>query len=408
MREERRRTWKCEPKRNVSLKLVLSFSISRTFGILIFRSHPYVYVTIKLALPREHTGRPRLGQTGGCRPREGCWLGQPIGLTIDMARYVVRQKLRGRKRFPMVLMLEPTEQCNLTCTGCGKIRQSEEVLKLRMSADECFAAIDECGAPAVSIAGGEPLVHPEIVAIVNGMLARRKLTLLCTNGILLQRVLDKLEPHPRFSFVFHLDGPRDHHDRMVERKGVYDTVVKGIRAAKERGFRVTTNTTLYTGADPAEIGGFLRGMTALGVDNCLISPAFTYEEVDASHGDIFLRREAAAKMVREIVAAAGPAVHYYNTPMYLDFLMGKKDLMCKPWGMPNRNPKGWKGPCYLLTDAHYDTFEELMARTEWEDFGYGRNPRCASCMMHSGYETAAVDAMTPKDAWKMMRWMFAS
>ncbi|MCL6453338.1 MAG: adenosyl-hopene transferase HpnH [Alicyclobacillus sp.] len=335
-------------------------------------------------------------------------MGQPLGLTIDMAKYVMRQKLRGQKRYPMVLMLEPTEMCNLTCTGCGKIRQSEEVLKKRLTAEDCFRAIDECGAPAVSIAGGEPLIHPEIADIVKGMLARGKLTLLCTNGILLHRILDKIEPHPRFTFVFHLDGPREHHDRMVERKGVFDIVMKGIKEAKRRGFRVTTNTTLYKGADPIAIGQLLRELTDMGVDNCLVSPAFTYEEVDPANSGIYLHRKDANRLMQQVVEAAGPGVHYYNTPMFLDFLQGKKDLRCKPWGNPTRDPKGWKGPCYLLTDNHYESFDEMMRSTNWEEFGYGENPRCASCMMHSGYEASAIEKMTPTDMWRMMRWMFAS
>ncbi|MDP9727484.1 adenosyl-hopene transferase HpnH [Alicyclobacillus sp. TC] len=335
-------------------------------------------------------------------------MGQPLSLTIDMAKYVMRQKLRGRKRYPMVLMLEPTELCNLTCTGCGKIRQSEEILKMRLTAQDCFDAIDECGAPGVSIAGGEPLVHPEIVDIVKGMLARGKLTMLCTNGILLHRILDKIEPHPRFTFVFHLDGPREHHDRMVERKGVFDIVMKGIEESKRRGFRVTTNTTLYKGVNPQEIATLLQQLTEMGVDNCLLSPAFTYEEVNGANSEIFLHRREVIAMVSEIVRLAGPKVRYYNTPMFLDFLQGKRDLRCTPWSMPNRNPKGWKGPCYLLTDGHYDTFEELMQKTNWDDYGYGKNPRCASCMMHSGYEASAVEKMSPVDMWRMMRWMFAS
>ncbi|MCL6563268.1 MAG: adenosyl-hopene transferase HpnH [Firmicutes bacterium] len=332
---------------------------------------------------------------------------QPIGVTVDMARYVLAQRLRGRRRFPLVLMLEPTELCNLTCTGCGKIRQSEEVLRRRLSVDECLKAVDECGAPAVSIAGGEPLTHPEIFEIVEGILARRKLTLLCTNGLLVGRALPRLRPDPRFSLVFHLDGPREHHDRMVERRGVFETVMRGIREAKARGFRVTTNTTLYKGADPEAIGQLLRELNAMGVDNCIVSPAFTYEEVGANR-EIFLRRKEAIELFRRVAKAAGPKVRYYNTPIYLDFLMGKRTLRCTPWGNPTRDPLGWKGPCYLLTDRHYPSFAEMMEKTQWEEFGYGENPRCASCMMHSGYEASAVSAMSLVDTWRMVRWLFAS
>jgi hopanoid biosynthesis associated radical SAM protein HpnH len=333
---------------------------------------------------------------------------QSLGLTIDMARYVMGQRLHGNRRFPLVLMLEPTEQCNLTCTGCGKIRQNEEIFGKRLTPADCFAAIDECGAPAVSIAGGEPLTHPDIVEIVNGMLARRKLTLLCTNGILLRKVLDKLDPNPRFAFVFHLDGPREHHDRMVERSGVFDIVIKGIEAAKKRGFRVTTNTTLYKGTDAQGVASLLQELMTLGVDNCIVSPAFTYEEVDTSQSDIFLHRREAQKLFSEVTRLAGPRMRYYNTPVFMEFLRGKRNLRCTPWGNPTRDPMGWKGPCYLITDQHYQKFDDMMTQTKWEEFGYGENPRCASCMMHSGYEASAVDAMTPVDAWRMVRWMFAS
>ncbi|WP_008337254.1 adenosyl-hopene transferase HpnH [Alicyclobacillus acidocaldarius] len=333
---------------------------------------------------------------------------QSFSATVDMVKYLAKNRIKGIKRYPMVLMLEPTELCNLTCTGCGKIRQSPDVLKMRMTAEDCFKAIDECGAPAVSIAGGEPLVHPEIVEIVNGMLERRKLVMLCTNGILLHRVLDKLKPHPNFTFVFHLDGKREHHDKMVERKGVFDIVMKGIKAAKERGFRVATNTTLYKGASAEDTAELLLELMDMGVDNCIVSPAFTYEEVDPSHSDIFLHRKEVHQLVRDIMARCGDRIRFYDTPIYFDFLQGKRELRCTPWAMPNRNPKGWKGPCYLLTDEHYETFQEMMEKTNWDEFGYGENPRCASCMMHSGYEMAALKALTPRDTWRLVRWFFAS
>lgn len=336
-------------------------------------------------------------------------MGMPLGLTIDMAKYVMKQKITGNKRYPLVLMLEPTELCNLTCTGCGKIRQAEEINGKRLSAEDCFNAIDECGAPVVSIAGGEPLTHPEIDVIVKGMLARNKLTLLCTNGILINRALKKLSPDPRLSFVFHLDGPRDHHDMMVERKGVYDIVINGIKKAKEMGFKVTTNTTLYKGVDPQGVGNLLQYLMELGVDNCIVSPAFTYEEVgSAQDSNIFMRRKEAINLFKQVVEAAGPKIRYYDTPMFFDFLMGKKQMHCTPWGNPTRDPLGWKGPCYLLTDGHYQTFSEMMETTEWDEFGYGDNPRCASCMMHSGYEASGVAGLSATDVYRVLRWMFAS
>lgn len=333
----------------------------------------------------------------------------PMGLTIDMAKYVMKQRLTGNKRYPLVLMLEPTELCNLTCTGCGKIRQAEEIHGKRMSVEECLAAADECGAPVVSIAGGEPLVHPQFDQIVEGMLARNKLTLLCTNGILIKRALSRLTPDQRFSFVFHLDGPREHHDLMVERKGVFDTVIDGIQEAKKLGFKVTTNTTLYKGVDPKGVGNLLRQLMDLGVDNCIVSPAFTYEEVgSALDNDIFMRRREAVETFRGVVESAGPRVRYYDTPMFFDFLLGKKQMHCTPWGNPTRDPLGWKGPCYLLTDAHYGKFSDMMENTEWEEFGYGDNPRCASCMMHSGYEASGVARLSPSDTFRVIKWMFAN
>lgn len=333
----------------------------------------------------------------------------PFGLTVSMAKYVLTQKMKGNKRYPLVLMLEPTELCNLTCTGCGKIRQAEEIHGKRLSAEECFQAIDECGAPVVSIAGGEPLTHPEFDVIVQGMLDRNKLTLLCTNGILINRALSMLKPDPRFSFVFHLDGPKEHHDRMVERQGVYDIVMKGIQKAKSMGFRVTTNTTLYKGVDPDGVGQLLRQLMDMGVDNCIVSLAFTYEEVgSALDSEIFMRRREATETFRRVVKAAGPRIRYYDTPMFFDFLMGKRQMHCTPWGNPTRDPLGWKGPCYLLTDGHYDRFQTMMDSTDWDEFGYGDNPRCASCMMHSGYEASGVAGLSPIDAARVLRWMFAS
>ncbi len=326
-----------------------------------------------------------------------------------MAKYVLQQKLRGNKRYPLVLMLEPTELCNLACTGCGKIRQAEEIHGRRLSAQECFQAIDECGAPVVSIAGGEPLTHPEIDVIVQGMLARDKLTLLCTNGILIKRAFAKLQPDPRLSFVFHLDGPREHHDLMVERPGVFDMVMQGIQQAKARGFRVTTNTTLYRGVDPEAVGALLQELMSMGVDNCIVSPAFTYEELAAgAESRVCLRRREAIDLVRRVLRAAGPKIRYYNTPMFFDFLQGKRQLHCTPWGNPTRDPLGWKGPCYLLTDGHYDRFQDLMTETPWEEFGYGDNPRCATCMMHSGYEASGVSTLSPRDLYRVLRWLVAS
>ncbi|MBM3276263.1 MAG: adenosyl-hopene transferase HpnH [Candidatus Sericytochromatia bacterium] len=328
-------------------------------------------------------------------------MGQPLPVTLRMGAYVAKQKLLGRKRFPMVLMLEPTLKCNLTCTGCGKIRQDEELMGLMLSYEECMASVEECGAPAVSIAGGEPLVHPEIDRIVAGCIARKKLTMLCTNGILIERAFKKMQPSPYFTFIFHLDGLREHHDLMVERHGVFDKVIAGIKRAKELGFRVATNTTLFKSSPVDDTAELFRYLMGLGVDGVIVSPAFSYEEVDPAH-DIFMSRDEAIAHFRQIHEQAGPNIRYYHTPQYIDFLRGERFYMCTPWGNPLRDPGGWKGPCYLLTDQRYDTFEEMIDSTRWEEYGYGRNPRCAKCMAHVGYEASTVVHAGIVDSMRMM------
>lgn len=321
-----------------------------------------------------------------------------------MLRYLVGNKLRGVKRFPFVLMLEPLFQCNLRCKGCGKVRQPDDVLQQRLSADECVQAVDECGAPAVSIAGGEPLILPDIESITARILAKGKLVLLCTNGLLIDRKLAGFAPHPDLVFVFHVDGLGDHHDRITGRKGVFSAVLSGIERCKSAGFRVATNTTLYRSSQPSRIAELLRLLMGLGVDDCIISPAFAFEELDGEQED-FLSRVEAQRLFRQIEAEAGRHVRYYNTPMYRDFLRGGRSLRCTPWGNPTRDPQGWKSPCYLLTDRHYATFTELMEQTPWEDYGYGNNPRCAGCVMHSGYEATALAELGLRDILPLLRWM---
>lgn len=328
-------------------------------------------------------------------------MGQPAPVMLRMGAYVAKQKLLGRKRFPLVLMLEPTLKCNLTCTGCGKIRQDEELMGKTMSYEECMEAVEECGAPAVSIAGGEPLVHPEIDRIVAGCLERKKLTLLCTNGLLIDRAFKKMKPSPYFTFVFHIDGMREHHDLMVERKGVFDKCLEGIKRAKALGFRVASNTTLFKSSPPDDIARLFQLLMGLGVDGVIVSPAFSYEEVDPAH-DIFMSRDESIALFREIHSKAGPNIRYYNTPQYIQFLLGERVYMCTPWGNPLRDPGGWKGPCYLLTDQRYDSFQEMLDSTRWEEYGYGRNPRCAKCMAHVGYEASTVVHASIVDSFQML------
>ncbi|MGF1512203.1 MAG: adenosyl-hopene transferase HpnH [Elainellaceae cyanobacterium] len=321
----------------------------------------------------------------------------------SVAKYLITQRLQGRKRFPLVLMLEPLFRCNLACPGCGKIQHPKEILKQHLTPEECFAAVEECGVPVVSIPGGEPLLHPQIKEIVEGLVARQKYIYLCTNAILLERSLDKFTPSPYLTFSVHLDGLGEHHDRSVDQDGVFDTAVKAIKAAKARGFRVTTNTTIFEGADPKDIQAFFDFLNTLGIDGMMVSPGYSYEWApDQEH---FLKREQTRALFREILAPMRLGKKKWNfnhNPLFLDFLTGEKDYECTPWGSPSYSVLGWQKPCYLLNEGHYETFQELMENTEWDQYGHrSGNPQCADCMVHCGYEpTAALDAMNPKN---MMR-----
>lgn len=328
---------------------------------------------------------------------------------IAVGTYILTQRLKGRKRFPLVLMLEPLFCCNLACSGCGKIQHPVEVLKRNLTPEECFAAVDECGAPVVSIPGGEPLLHPQIDEIVDGLVARRKFVYLCTNGLLLERSLHKFQPSPYLTFSVHLDGLRDWHDYCVKRKGVFDIAVNAIRAAKAKGFRVTTNTTIFDGADPREMQTFFDFLTDLRIDGMMISPGYSYEWApDQNH---FLKREQTRALFREILSpfkAGEKAWNFNHNPLFLDFLMGEKDYECTPWGSPSYSVLGWQKPCYLLNEGHYATFQELLNETAWENYGQASgNPKCADCMVHCGYEpTAAVDALQPQNLGRAMSSLF--
>jgi hopanoid biosynthesis associated radical SAM protein HpnH len=319
---------------------------------------------------------------------------------VTVGKYLLTQRLTGRKRFPLVLMLEPLFRCNLACQGCGKIQHPKEILRQHLSPAECFAAVEECGAPIVSIPGGEPLLHPQIDEIVAGLVARKKFIYLCTNGILLEQSLAKFQPSEYLTFSIHLDGLREQHDRCVDREGVFDTAVQAIRAAKARGFRVTTNTTVFAGADPKAMQEFFDFVSRLGVDGMMVSPGYSYEW--APDQDHFLQREQTKALFRAIFAPfkAGRTQWSFNhNPLFLDFLTGEKDYECTPWGSPSYSVLGWQKPCYLLNEGHYSTFQELLEKTDWQQYGRASgNPQCADCMVHCGYEpTAAMDAMQPQN-----------
>jgi hopanoid biosynthesis associated radical SAM protein HpnH len=309
-----------------------------------------------------------------------------------VAAYVLGQKLRGVRRYPLVLMLEPLFRCNLACAGCGKIQHPTDVLRRHLTPEQCFAAADECGAPIVSIPGGEPLLHPQIDQIVSGLVKRRKYIYLCTNALKLEEALPKFQPTKYLAFSVHMDGPRQEHDLAVCRDGTYDVAVRAIRAARRAGFRVTTNTTLYAGIDPARVQAFFDEMMALGVEGMMISPGYHYEK--APDQDHFLRREQTVNLFRRILAAPKRSWRFNQTPLFLEFLRGNLDLDCTPWGSPTYNLFGWQRPCYLLSEGGYaKSFRELMETTDWDAFGRASgNPKCADCMVHCGYEPSAVAA----------------
>jgi hopanoid biosynthesis associated radical SAM protein HpnH len=324
----------------------------------------------------------------------------PIQQAIAVGKYLVEQRLKGRRQFPLVLMLEPLFRCNLACSGCGKIQHPPEILKSHLTPEECFNAVEECGAPVVSIPGGEPLLHPQIDRIVEGLIDRKKFIYLCTNGLLLEKSLAKFKPSPYLTIMVHLDGMKDLHDRAVDRKGVFDKAIAGIKIARAKGFRVTTNTTIFEGTKPEAIQELFNFLSNLGVDGMTISPGYSYELApDQEH---FLKREQTKSLFREILDPFRKGRTNWNfnhNPLFLDFLIGQKDYECTPWGSPSYSVLGWQKPCYLLNEGHYQSFQELLDRTNWNDYGHkSGNPKCADCMMHCGYEpTAAMDAMQPQN-----------
>lgn len=328
---------------------------------------------------------------------------------LEVGTYLVTQRMKGRKKFPLVLMLEPLFRCNLACSGCGKIQHPKEILRQNLTPEQCFKAVDECGVPVVSIPGGEPLLHPQIDEIVAGLVERRKFVYLCSNAILLEQSLHKFKPSPYLTLSIHLDGLKEQHDHCVDRDGVFDVAIKAIKAAKAKGFRVTTNTTVFEGADPAKMQEFFDFVQGLGVDGMMVSPGYSYEWApDQEH---FLKREQTRALFRQIFApykAGKKNWNFNHNPLFLDFLLGEKDYDCTPWGSPSYSVLGWQKPCYLLSEGHYDTFQELMDNTEWEKYGRASGkPECQDCMVHCGYEpTAAIDALQPSNMGRAMAGLF--
>jgi hopanoid biosynthesis associated radical SAM protein HpnH len=316
-------------------------------------------------------------------------MGVPVSQMWTVATYVLARKLRGVKRYPLVLMLEPLFRCNLACAGCGKIQFPAEVLRKNLSVEDCLKAVDECGAPMVAIPGGEPLLHPQIDEIVAGIVARKKYVYMCTNALLLEKNLHKFKPSKYFSFSVHMDGPREEHDHAVCRDGTYDIAERAIKAAICAGFRVTTNTTLFDNAEPARLRRFFDEMTAMGVEGMMISPGYNYEK--APDQDHFLKRRTTEQLFRRLLEGASRRWRFNQSPLFLLFLQGKWNLECTPWGNPTYNIFGWQKPCYLMQEGYAATFQELIDSTEWNNYGRkSGNPKCADCMVHSGYEPSAV------------------
>jgi hopanoid biosynthesis associated radical SAM protein HpnH len=310
---------------------------------------------------------------------------------LRIGAYVLKQNLLGRKRYPLVLMLEPLFRCNLACAGCGKIDYPEAILNQRLSVKDCLDAVDECGAPMVAIPGGEPLIHKEIGEIVKGIVARKKFVSLCTNALLLEKKLHLFEPSPYLFFSVHLDGLKHHHDRSVCQEGVFDRAVAAIKAAKAKGFAVNVNATIFEGMPAKDIADFLDFCTDLGV-GVSISSGYAYER--APNQKSFLSRRRTKELFRSVFAMGkGKRWNFMHSDLYLDFLAGNQEFHCTPWGMPTRNVFGWQKPCYLLGEGYAKSFKELMETTDWASYGTGRYEKCANCMAHCGYEPTAANAV---------------
>ena len=320
-------------------------------------------------------------------------MGIPLIQKIKVAKYILEQKIKGNKKYPLVLMLEPLFRCNLACSGCGKIDYPDEILNKRMSLKECLEAVDECGAPIVSIPGGEPLVHTEIGEIVQGIIDKGKFVYLCTNAILLEKKLDLFKPSQYLTFSIHLDGLKKEHDHSVCREGVYDKVIEAIKKTKQKGFRVNVNCTLFHQMTPERTAKFFDFVTELGIDGITVSPGYAYERAPDQKN--FLKRKKTKKLFRDIFKLGkGKKWVFSQSSLFLDFLAGNQNYKCTPWGNPTRNIFGWQKPCYLLGEGYVKTFDELINETEWDKYGTGNYEKCANCMVHCGYEpTAAEDSI---------------
>ena len=323
------------------------------------------------------------------------------GLYRSLTTYFIKNTLAGKKRFPLVLMLEPTHRCNLACMGCDRIRTAADG---DLTVERCLDAANECGAPVVAVTGGEPMLYGDLKPLVSGLMRQGRYIYLCTNGILAREFIENFDPDPRLTLNFHLDGLQPSHDRITGLPGSFEKSVESIRLARRKGFRISTNTTVYKASDIGELDGLFSLLTSIGVDGILISPAFAYQSVDEKEKIFFSRREINEKFNR----MAGSLEKYplINTPVYMDFLRGKRELLCTPWGNPTFNPLGWKSPCYLVTDGYFDTYARMMERTDWGVYERGTDPRCSNCMVHGGYETTVMRLAfsSPRDMLRLALW----
>ena len=315
-------------------------------------------------------------------------MGRPMELAVRLGWYLLKNKLvRRRKRFPLVTMLEPLEACNLACEGCGRIREYESVIGNTLSVEQCLQAVKDSGAPIVSIAGGEPTIHPDIHEIVNRITAQKKFVYMCTNALLMERVMKKIPPSKYFCFVVHMDGMEEAHDRSVYRKGVFKIAVRAMQVALDQGYRVTSNTTIFNGCDQDDLIEMFTMLTDMGIEGCMVSPGYQFKAVPKQ--DIFVGRKKAREIFKNILDPKR-GIRFYNNPLYLDFLRGEREYDCTAWSNPTYTVSGWREPCYLLGDRHTENFENLMDEDLWKRYGVGKDPRCANCLMHCGFESASI------------------
>ena len=329
-------------------------------------------------------------------------MARPLELAARLAWYILKKKVTSRKRFPLVTMLEPLEKCNLACVGCGRIREYEPVIETMLTVDQCIAAVEESGAPIVSIAGGEPTLHPQIAEIVHRITDTKKFVYLCTNALLMERVMKNIPPSKYFCFVVHLDGMEEAHDKSVYRKGVFKVAIKGIESALEKGYRVTTNTTVFNGCDEDDLIEMFTMVTKMGVEGSMVSPGYQYDMVPDQQ--LFISRQKARAIFKNVLDPKHK-IRFYNNPLYLEFLRGNREYQCTAWANPTYTVMGWREPCYLLGDRHTQNVNDLYSDELWENYGVGKDPRCANCMMHCGFESASVFGAlkSPRDAIKMIR-----